>query len=129
MPVSLMISLLFQALAMIIFASAPALDLSSKESSAEGKIQFWLACSIYGIAFGSVGALLPLITMESFGTLHFGQIYGQISLSFVISSLLAPLLAGQSYDLTQSYKPSLGVIACLFFFLIILRPPRSSLFP
>lgn len=61
---------------------------------------------VFGIAYGGNGALLSPLTVDLFGAANPNAIFGLISLSFAVSGLLAPWLAGLTYDLTGTYTPA-----------------------
>ncbi|GAA5064169.1 hypothetical protein GCM10025751_53370 [Haladaptatus pallidirubidus] len=61
---------------------------------------------IYGAAYGGNGALLSPLTADLFGAKNINVIFGLISVSFAISGLLAPPLAGLIYDAFASYVPA-----------------------
>lgn len=103
--------MLVQALACGLFiAAATATDAGSDARRA----LLWCATLLYGCGFGGVGALLPLTTLEQFGPKSFGTIMGAISTSFVLPSLLGPLIAGAVFDSTASYAGANAIAAGVF---------------
>jgi hypothetical protein len=52
--------------------------------------------------------------METFGLKNYGVIYGAINASFVLPNLVAPLVAGVSYDQTSHYSAAFLGMAGLF---------------
>jgi len=65
---------------------------------------YWISCIIYGLSFGGVGVLLPLAALDVFGTQVFSRYYGMQNVTFIVSALLGPVAAGQSFDRSGSYK-------------------------
>ncbi|MFP9193366.1 MFS transporter [Natrialbaceae archaeon A-CW1-1] len=61
---------------------------------------------VFGTAYGGNGALLSPLTVDLFGPDDANALFGVISLSFAVSGLLAPPLAGLSYDMLGSYTPA-----------------------
>ncbi|MBR8835612.1 MAG: MFS transporter [Stigonema ocellatum SAG 48.90 = DSM 106950] len=64
---------------------------------------YWIFIILYAIGFGSIGALIPLIIIEYYGTRIYGSVYGKIQFFYVIPGVIAPLVAGFSYDCFHSY--------------------------
>jgi MFS family permease len=58
---------------------------------------YWASSALYGMGFGGIGALLPLVAMETFGIQHYGVIYGTINSAYVLPNLIMPLIAGGSF--------------------------------
>lgn len=71
--------------------------------SAAGLYMFAL---VFGVAYGGNGALLSPLTVDLFGAANPNAIFGLISLSFAVSGLFAPWLAGLTYDLAGTYAPA-----------------------
>ncbi|MFC4437359.1 MULTISPECIES: MFS transporter [Natrialbaceae] len=71
---------------------------------------------VFGIAYGGNGALLSPLTVDLFGAANPNAIFGLVSLSFAVSGLTAPWLAGLVYDLVGTYTPAFvgaGIIGVL----------------
>lgn len=60
---------------------------------------------VYGLAYGGNGALLAPLTADLFGRVNINAVFGLVSISFAVSGLLAPSLAGAGYDVLGSYDP------------------------
>lgn len=73
---------------------------------AESAAGLYAVAVVFGIAYGGNGALLSPLTVELFGAANPNAIFGLISLSFAVSGLLAPWLAGLAYDFTGTYTPA-----------------------
>ena len=74
----------------------------------------WLAVPLFGLFMGSYGALINLVVQETFGLKYFGTISGMISMTSAVSFFAGPIIAGQSYDLTDSYGPGFIAVAVMF---------------
>lgn len=71
---------------------------------------------VFGTAYGGNGALLSPLTVDLFGAANPNAIFGLVSLSFAVSGLTAPWLAGLVYDLVGTYTPAFvgaGIIGVL----------------
>jgi MFS-type transporter involved in bile tolerance (Atg22 family) len=64
----------------------------------------WSFVPIYGIAFGGMGSLIPLIVQDSFGLKNFASIFGLVNFFILPAALLGPPLVGISFDATGSYS-------------------------
>ncbi|MFC7239186.1 MFS transporter [Saliphagus sp. GCM10025317] len=72
-------------------------------SSPAGFVAF---AAVFGAAYGGNGALLSPLTVDLFGPDDANALFGVVSLSFAVSGLFAPPLAGASYDLFGTYTPA-----------------------
>jgi MFS family permease len=90
----------------------------------------WLFIPTYGLGFGALGAIMPLLVQESFGLRAFGSIFGLVNLFTLASSLAGPPVVGVVFDRTGSYEPAFLVIAALFAIaavaLAFARPPALA---
>ena len=80
----------------------------------------WLAMPIFGVAFGGLGALIPLLVQELFGLKAFGSIFGMVNLATVGSFLGGPIMVGLFVDATGSYPPAFFAVVGLFLVGIVL---------
>ncbi|WP_137284568.1 MFS transporter [Halorussus salinisoli] len=64
---------------------------------------FYLIAMCYGLGYGGNGALLSPLMADFYGTANINTVFGLISMSFAISGLFTPYLAGNIYDLTGTY--------------------------
>ncbi|MEC8945840.1 MAG: MFS transporter [Chloroflexota bacterium] len=64
----------------------------------------WSFVPIYGIAFGGMGSLIPLIVQDSFGLKNFARIFWLVNFFILPAALLGPPLVGISFDATGSYS-------------------------
>lgn len=83
----------------------------------------WPFVAVYGVGFGAVGALMPLVVADTFGLLAYATIFGaqQLILRLVNGGL--PPVVGWSVDYTGSYEAAflmtivsllLGAVAVAF---------------
>lgn len=91
----------------------------------------WLLVPLFGLHMGAFGTLVSLIVQENFGLRYFGSISGLAQMATVVPFALGPLLAGGSFDLTESYGPAFLTVAALFGIGIMsltqVGPPRVPL--
>ncbi len=57
----------------------------------------------FGLSYGSIVSLLPAICMDLFGGRAVSAIIGTLYTGAALGNLLGPVLAGQVFDMTQSY--------------------------
>jgi MFS family permease len=74
----------------------------------------WMSVPVYGFFSGAYGALFPLVIQDAFGIRHYGSIMGTLSMAHIVSFGIGPLLAGASFDLTDSYSTAFVIVAVLF---------------
>ena len=74
----------------------------------------WVGLPIFGVSMGAHSALMPLLVQESFGPRYFGSIMGTVTMFTLIPFGLAPLIAGRTFDVTQSYTLAYLGFAALF---------------
>ncbi len=79
----------------------------------------WLAVPLFGLSMGAFGVLVTLIAQEAFGVKFFGSISGLINMPSVTSLVAGPLIAGVSFDLSNSYGPGFLAVAAMFVVAII----------
>jgi len=83
----------------------------------------WLFAIIYGVGFGAVGAVQPLVIADSFGLLAFGVVFGSLQLLLRVVQSGIPFFVGRSVDTTGSYEAAfvvtmvalgLGAVSAIF---------------
>ena len=74
----------------------------------------WVGLPIFGVSMGAHSALMPLLVQESFGSRYFGSIMGTVTTFTLIPFGLAPIIAGRTFDVTQSYTLAYLGFAALF---------------
>ena len=115
---ALMLSLLLQVVGLILlirWANTPFL---------------WALMPFYGVAFGAVGALIPLLVQETFGVRYFGSILGMVNMATVAAIITGPLMVGAFFDATGNYRMAFLTVAGIFvagsLALSLARPPRPK---
>lgn len=73
----------------------------------------WLAVVVFGLGYGGMGALVPLSILEAFGVRAFGTIMGLVSFVGIVPQLVGPIVAGVTFDATNSYTTIFAVIVAL----------------
>jgi MFS transporter, OFA family, oxalate/formate antiporter len=63
----------------------------------------YLFTVLQGIATGGLGTLTAILLADYYGRQHLGAIYGLLRAIQVIGFALGPLIAGMTFDITQSY--------------------------
>lgn len=83
----------------------------------------WVFAVIYGVGFGAVGAVQPLVVADSFGLLAFGVVFGSLQLLLRGVQSAIPFFVGRSVDATGSYEAAfvvtmvalcLGAVSAMF---------------
>ena len=74
----------------------------------------WVTLPSFGLFFGGLGALMPIMIQDTFGIRDFGSIYGMVNMATVVSFFCGPLLAGLVFDATGSYQPAFLLIAVFY---------------
>ena len=74
----------------------------------------WLFVPVFGVGFGALGALMPLLVQETFGLREFGAIFGLVNFFTQGASIVGPPLVGLSFDVTGAYTVAFTTIAMLF---------------
>lgn len=64
----------------------------------------WVFAIIYGVGFGAVGAVQPLVMVETFGLVAFGVVFGALQLLLRVVQASVPYAVGASVDATGSYR-------------------------
>ncbi len=90
----------------------------------------WAFMPFYGIAFGAVGALVPLVVQQAFGIRYFGSIQGLVGMARMLPVIVGPLMVGAFYDSAGNYRMAFLVVACIFVAgavaLSLARPPKPG---
>ena len=83
----------------------------------------WPFVAVYGIGFGAVGALMPLVVADTFGLLAYATIFGAQQLILRIVNGGLPPVVGWSVDSTGTYEAAflatilslvIGAVAVVF---------------
>ncbi|MFC1934148.1 MFS transporter [Chloroflexota bacterium] len=72
---------------------------------------FYVFAAVFGVAYGGIISLQPLISAELFGLSSLGTILATVVLCGTTGGALGPPLAGRIFDITESY--SLAFLICL----------------
>ena len=75
---------------------------------------FWAAVPMFGLGFGALGAIMPLLVQETFGLRAFGTIFGLVNFATLGSALAGPLFVGASFEETGSYYFAFMVLSVAF---------------
>lgn len=74
----------------------------------------WAFVPVFGLGFGALGVIMPLLVQETFGMAAFATIFGMINFLTLGAALVGPPLVGASFDATGSYSTAFTAIAGLF---------------
>ncbi|MEN9830539.1 MAG: putative MFS-type transporter YhjX [Pseudomonadota bacterium] len=72
-------------------------------AGAQDQWMFALFALWFGLSYGSIVSLLPAICMDLFGGRAVSAIIGTLYTGAALGNLLGPVMAGQVFDMTQSY--------------------------
>jgi predicted MFS family arabinose efflux permease len=90
---------------------------------AEQTALLWVFAVVYGVGFGAVGAVQPLVIAETFGLVTFGLVFGTLQMLLRAVQSGVPFFVGSSVDATGSYEVAfvftmaaicLGAVAACF---------------
>jgi len=73
----------------------------------------WLSVPLVGLALGSPGIVLPLMTAWCFGLKRFGTISGMLGLASTLGIAAGPVVAGAIFDAMQSYHAAFALFVVL----------------
>ncbi|WP_241430921.1 MFS transporter [Natronolimnohabitans innermongolicus] len=76
------------------------------ESASVRTAAFVLLIVCFGFAYGGCGGLISAQVADLFGNRNLNTLFAAMSVSFAVSGLLAPPLAGLSFDVLGSYTPA-----------------------
>ena len=88
---------MFVACSIVIGLSTALLPLATTSTA------IFVFAAVYGLAYGGNGAFLAPATADLFGRENLNALFGLISMSFAVSGLLTPSLAGAGYDFLGAY--------------------------
>ena len=81
-----------------------------------GTPSMWAVVWIYGMAFGGMGAIFPILAQDIFGLRWYGSIYGLVNLATIFSAVIGPVMTGAVYDNTGTY--TLAFLATIGFYVV-----------
>ena len=86
------------------------------------------SAALYGIFMGGWGVVYQLFVQENFGLKNYGSILGTIVVFSGISHLIGPIMAGLTFDISQSYRLIFIIVAVLFLLAagILFRIPAAK---
>lgn len=64
----------------------------------------WIFAVAFGLCYGGLSGLLPMVGIEYFGSESLGKAYGLLLAVSGLGASLGPLLSGLLFDLTRSYR-------------------------
>jgi MFS family permease len=73
----------------------------------------WLSVPLVGLALGSPGIVLPLMTAWCFGLKRFGTISGMLGLATTLGIAAGPVVTGAIFDATHSYHAAFALFVVL----------------
>lgn len=71
---------------------------------ASGSEQFLAAVALFGVGYAGCGGLIGAVTADLFGERALDTLFGVLSVSFAVSGLFAPPLAGLWFEAVGSYR-------------------------
>ncbi len=105
--------------ALLLFPLAGARDLTA----------FYAITTIYGLAYGGVTPLIPVLVGEIFGTRLVGSTFGVLNAAYTAGAAIGPLLAGYVFDVTGSYYIAFlyaGVVMAVAFVSSVMLPGQGG---
>ena len=103
-----------QMVALVVFLIGTAGRTVDHGGSTLSTMCMWLFAVLYGSGFGGVGALLPLVVIETFGSKSFGAINGAMNVGMAAPALIAPVVAGLCFDASGNYRLAFGLTIVVF---------------
>ena len=82
-------------------------------AGAQDRWMFAVFALWFGLSYGSIVSLLPAICMDLFGGRAVSAIIGTLYTGAALGNLLGPVLAGQVFDMTQSYALVIWITLCI----------------
>jgi len=88
----------------------------------------YFSAFLFGVAWGGAVPQIPIILRKSYGTMHFGVIFGILSIGTGVGSVIGPVFGGYAYDLTRTYAlPFLvDVLLSLFAAMLLIFCHKST---
>lgn len=103
-----------QMVALVVFLVGAADRTVDAGGSTLSTVYLWVFAVLYGSGFGGVGALLPLVVIETFGSKSFGAINGAMNVGMAVPALVAPVVAGVCFDGSGNYRLAFGMTIGVF---------------
>ena len=90
----------------------------------------WVFVPIFGLGFGGLGSLMPLVVQNTFGLRGFGSIFGLVNFFILGAALVGPPLVGLSFDTWGSYSQAFLILSGAFalgaIVMAFAKPPRTG---
>jgi OFA family oxalate/formate antiporter-like MFS transporter len=93
----------------------------------------YIAAALFGIPFGSMGAMVSALAVDIFGTHRIGGIMGIIGTAWFVGAAIGPMIGGILFDIYKSYFLAfLAAALCMLvvvLLLALLSKPGTSPVP
>jgi len=89
----------------------------------------YFASFLFGVAWGGAVPEIPIILRRSFGTVHFGALFGVVSIGTGLGAVVGPIFGGYVYDLMRDYTLAFWTdvgLSLLASMLLVIRHKRAS---
>jgi MFS family permease len=91
----------------------------------------YLFATVFGLGFGGLTTVFPLVTAELFGLSSYGAVFGTIVFGGTVGGSIGPVLAGWIFDISNSYSLAFIIMAMLAAVALVLsfavkKAPRSK---
>ena len=90
----------------------------------------WIFVPIFGLGFGGLGSLMPLVVQNTFGLRGFGSIFGLVNFFILGAALIGPPLVGLAFDTWGSYSQAFLALSAAFavgaVVMAFAKPPRTG---
>ena len=73
----------------------------------------YLFATVFGLGFGGLTTVFPLVTAELFGLSSYGAVFGTIVFGGTVGGSIGPVLAGWIFDISNSYSLAFIIMAML----------------
>ena len=96
-------------------------------------VMLYIFSMLWGIGYGALATLMPAISSQYFGRLHFGTIYGLITMATVIGGAVGSTLGGWIYDVRGNYDAAwyaciiMWAVACVIVFTLVRKPEKKPI--
>jgi MFS family permease len=93
----------------------------------------YIAAALFGIPFGSMGAMVSALAVDIFGTHRIGGIMGVIGTAWFVGAAIGPMIGGILFDIYKSYFLAfLAAALCMLvvvLLLALLSKPKPNQMP
>lgn len=98
-----------------------------------GATDLWLfntVALLFGLAYGIIAPLIPMLIINFFGGKSLGAIFGTLTSAYLLGVAIGPLLAGYIFDVTGSYSTAFSsaaiAMAMAFLLSLLLKSPKKK---